>query len=157
MRNLLLAVLALAACKSTDQEPRAKTPGPAAPRFGRITAIWEVVDKAERSRVGFVETWRYDDGRSIYWVRGPRREIKHGYILGNNAAYKYVWYAGQRTEEAEAIGADTISANARRILGYDRPVELQETSLEALLRELRGDGKKGGAGAPADEDGDGDE
>lgn len=158
MRNLLIALLALAACKTTEHQ--AKTTSPTTPRVGRVSERWEVVDKADGTRVGFVEKTVYDDGRWFYWVVDKDDfDVKYGYILGNNSAYKYPMHAGRRASEAESIGADTISSNARRILGYERPVELRRSSLQAQMDELRAKQaarhkkQMGGAGAGA---GDGD-
>lgn len=136
MRNPLLFVtlLLVAACKQPTkaEQPDSRT----APTVGRVESVWEVLDKDTRERVGFVERYRYDDGRMIYWVKSTSRRVKRGYITPNNNAYQYVWIAGQRTEKTRYLGADTIVANSRRILGHDRPVVLEKTSLDALLAEL---------------------
>jgi hypothetical protein len=143
MRNLLLAAIVIitGACTSgggtRTKSKVAETPSTAGPRFGRIVAIYEALDQDTRERVGYVELTRYDNGQDIYWVRGKDRSEKLGYILTNNKGYRYVWHAGQRAQDPEFIGADTISANTRRILRHGRPVELQETSLRALARELQ--------------------
>jgi hypothetical protein len=138
MKSLILpvAVLLLAACSSSR---KAETAAPAAPdvQLGRVDRLWQVLDGDTRQRVGFVEKTVYDQGLMLYLVRGPDRGPSLGYIQPNNVAYRYVWIGGKRSQEHENLGADTITAGARRILGYDRPVTLDESSLDALLAERR--------------------
>jgi hypothetical protein len=130
----LFAALALVvACKS------GKTGKPdAGISAGRTKALYEVRDEKSGTRVGFVEKTTYDDGRVIYWVTGPDRQMKHGYMLPNNNAYKYEWVAGQRSQKPSFIGADTYQANARKILEYGSPVTLKEIAWEDLLKEYEG-------------------
>jgi hypothetical protein len=142
MRNLLLAAIVFitGACTTgggTRTESKvAEPPSKVGPRFGRIVTLYEVLDQDTQQRVGFVEFTSYDNGQDIYWVRDKARKEKLGYILTNNQGYRYDWNAGQRARKPEFIGADTISANTRLILRYGRPVELRETSLRTLAREL---------------------
>jgi|GEM_PF-6233741 len=132
-KPLLLATLLLAAACSRPQ--KSEVPARIAPRFGHIVSIRQVVDKKTRERLGFIEEFRYDSGQVLFWVRTADRTERMGYITPANQAFKYVWRVGQRDEEAEFIGADTLSSNARRILGYDRPVALEPISLTALAAE----------------------
>jgi len=135
MRLLLLApAIVAAACASRG---KAQTPTePWTPRFGRMTALYEVRDDDSRARVGFMERTVYDDGRVIYWVPGSDRTERLGFLMSTGRAYRYVWYGGQRASEPEDLGADVRETGARRILGNERPVYFQETSLEALRREM---------------------
>ena len=127
-------MLLLAACSSSR---KAETAVAAAPdvQLGRVDRLWQVLDAKSRERIGFVEKTVYDKGLMLYLVRGPERGASLGYVQPNNVAYRYVWIGGQRSQEHENLGADTITAGARKILVYDRPVVLEETSLEALLAE----------------------
>ena len=138
MKSLILpvALLLLAACSSSK---KAETTVAAAPdvQVGRVDRLWQVLDGETRERIGFVEKTVYDKGLMLYLVRGPDRGTSLGYIQPNNVAYRYVWIGGKRSQEHENLGADTITAGARRILGYDRPVVMEESSLEALLAESR--------------------
>lgn len=138
MRSLaFLAVLALiGACKSGRAPPKeGPAAGEATPKIERTKVLYEVLDERSGQRVGFVEKTTYSDDRVVYWVTGTDREVRHGYMLPNNAGYKYEWVAGQRAKEATFIGADTYQANARRILGYTRTVKLREIAWEDLLKE----------------------
>jgi len=129
-------MLLLAACSSSR---KAETAVAAAPdvQVGRVERLWQVLDKETRERVGFVEKTVYDKGATLYIVRGPDRGRSLGYVLPNNVAYRYVYIGGKRTDEHENLGADTITAGTRRVLGYDQPVQLEESSLEALLAERK--------------------
>lgn len=152
MRLLLLApALAAAACAGRGRVQA--VPDPWTPRFGRMTAIYEVRDEDTRRRVGFMERTAYDDGRVIYWVTGPDRSEKLGFILSTGRAYRYVWHAGKRAPEPEDLGADVREAGVRRILRLERPVYFQETSLEALRKELEPAPKPAPKKAAGDEEG----
>jgi hypothetical protein len=129
----LLLVAALAACSSTGA-PKAQSGKDWSPKFG-AKALYEMRDQATGTRVGFVEKATYDDGGVVYWVTDVERKVKYGYMTPNNRGYRYDWVAGVRSETPEFIGADTFQANARKILGYDRPVTLQEIAWEDLLKE----------------------
>jgi hypothetical protein len=133
-RPLLLLTLALAAC--ANGEKAETTREPTAPVFGRMTEISEVLDSRTRQRVGFLERCSYEDGRVIYWVSGPARDERLGFILATGRAYRYVWYAGRRSPEPEDLGADVREVGARRILGHEHTVVFQPTSLEKLKGEL---------------------
>jgi hypothetical protein len=131
----ILGIAALAACKSSGTAQKAQAPEEWSPKFERAKALYEVLDEKTGARVGFVEKTTYDDGKVVYWVKGPDRKVTYGYMTTNNQGYKYDWIAGERTETPESIGADTYRANARRILGYKSPVKLREISWEDLLKE----------------------
>ena len=132
---LVVALLLAAGCKSSKKAETASTPA-ADVQLGRIEKIYQVLDKETRQRVGFLEKTRYDKGAVLYMVRGTDRGVSKGYVLPNNVAFRYVFIDGRRTQGHDNLGADTINANARKILGYDRPVELEQTSIEALAAEL---------------------
>ncbi len=140
----ILLVAALAACKSSAPSQKAQTPKELSPKFERAKALYEVLDEKTEARVGFVEKTTYDDGRVVYWVTGPDRGVKHGYMLPNNSGYRYEWIAGERSKDPQPIGADTFQANARRILGYESPVNLREISWDDLLKEYEAPPKGGG-------------
>ncbi|MFI5401562.1 MAG: hypothetical protein ACHQ1G_01400 [Planctomycetota bacterium] len=131
----ILLCAALAACTSSAPSKKTEAPNELGPSFQRAKALYEVLDEKTEARVGFVEKTTYDDGRVIYWVTGPDRDVKYGYMLPNNNGYKYDWVAGVRSQEAESIGADTFHSNARRILGYKSPVKLHEIAWKDLLKE----------------------
>jgi len=138
----LLLVAALAACKSTGRTDKARSDKEWSPKFEQERQLWEVLDQTTEARIGFVEKTTYDDGSVIYWVMGPERKVKHGYMLPNNQGFKYEWVAGVRSKDAEFVGADTYQANARKILGYGSPVTLHEIAWEDLLKET--EAPKGG-------------
>jgi hypothetical protein len=138
----LLLVAALAACKSTSRTDKAQSGKDWAPKFEQETVLWEALDDSTGKRIGFVEKTTYNDGSVIYWVTGPDRNVKQGYMLPNNQGYRYVWVAGVRSKDAEFIGADTFQANARKILDYASPVRLQQIAWEELLKES--EASKGG-------------
>lgn len=140
----ILAIAALAACKSSDRTEKAESPKEWSPKFERAKALYEVLDEKSEARVGFVEKTTYDDGHVVYWVTGPDRGAKHGYMTTNNRGYKYDWVAGERSKDAEFIGADTFQANARRILEYKSPVKLREIAWKDLLKEYEAPPKGGG-------------
>ena len=131
----LPAVLMLAgACGQPAKWKNVPAP-PAQAESYLVESVYEVLDKESRQRLGLVAKHRYRDPRVIYWVTDTSGENR-GYVLANNQAYKYDWHAGQRATSARFVGADTITAGSRRVLGYGRPVTLEETSLQALLAEL---------------------
>jgi hypothetical protein len=140
----ILAIAALAACKSSPRTEKAESPKDGSPKLERAKALHEVLDERTEARVGFVEKTTYDDGRVVYWVTGPERGERLGYMLPNNSGFRYDWVAGVRSQDAEPIGADTFQANARRILGYKSPVKLREIAWEALLKEYEAPPKSGG-------------
>jgi len=149
---LPLMLLLAAACGSSKKAKKSEAPTPEV-QIGRLEVLYEVLDKETRGRVGFVEKTRYDSGRVLYLVRGLDRGTSLGYVLENNVAYRYVFVGGKRVAEHENLGADTITSGARKVLGYDRPVLLEETSLQALAAELeeRRKAAEEPAAAPADE------
>jgi hypothetical protein len=136
MKILLLpAVLVLlVGCSRPSPQPDAL--GEWKPEIGLVESIYQVLDKKSRERVGFVDKTSYDSGRLIYWVYGPDRKEKLGYVLPNNSAYRFVWHAGYRDPEAQSIGADKMSFNVRRILDYDKVVDLEPIDQEELADEM---------------------
>lgn len=150
MKSLLLtAALALvAACNRPAKTPDdARMSAQSTAETGLLDAVYEIRDKDSGKRVGLLKKRRYADSRIVYWVEDLEGE-RRGYILENNRAYAYDWHVGRRTEEARFIGADTISAGARRVLGYDQPVTLEATTLQALAAEY---GPRTGETAPMGE------
>lgn len=139
----LLLVAAVAACKSSTA-PKAEAQSEWSPKFERSKALYEVLDEGTGARVGFVEKTTYEDGKVVYWVSGPDRKIRYGYMLSNNRGYKYDWIGGERSRDAEFIGADTFQANARRILEYGSPVKLNEIAWEDLMKEYQAPAAAGG-------------
>ncbi len=144
-RTFAILVAALAACKSSGEPQKAQASRELAPKFEREKALYQVLDEKTGARIGFVEKTTYDDGKVVYWVTGPDRNVRYGYMTPNNNGYKYDWVAGVRSTEATPIGADTFQSNARRILGHKTPVTLREISLDALLKEYEAPQKAGGA------------
>jgi hypothetical protein len=102
----ILMVAALAACKSSEgSSKKAESSQEWSPKFERAKALYEVLDEDTGKRVGFVEKTTYEDGKVVYWVKGPDRKVTYGYMLPNNGGYKYDWVAGERSKTAEFIGA----------------------------------------------------
>lgn len=125
----------MAACAGRETETVSVAPVVGTPQTGIVDAVHEVRDKASKERIGLVKKIRYGKSGTIYWVYDRDGE-RRGYVLSNNRAYVYDWHAGQRSQDARFLGADTITSGARRILGHERPVVLEETSLEALVAEM---------------------
>jgi len=142
-RTLAILIATVAACKSSQNAQASKD---WAPKFEKDKALYQVLDEKTEARVGFVEKTTYEDGKVVYWVTGPDRNVKYGYMTPNNNGYRYEWVAGVRSKNATPIGADTFQSNARRILGYKSPVKLREISIDELLKEYeappKGDGAK---------------
>jgi len=147
---LLFAAAALAACAGQGRDRAETAPGVEAgrPELGRNTAIYEVVDERSRARLAFVERTEYDSGRVVLWVRDLPRRRSLGYIDSNGRGYRFRWVNGRREQEPESLGADLVAFNVRRILGYERAVELVETSEKRLGDELLAKMRKAEA-APA--------
>ncbi len=145
-RTFAILIAALAACKSSGESQNAQGSKEWAPKFEREKVLYQVLDENTGKRVGFVEKTTYDSGKVVYWVTGPDRSVKYGYMTPNNNGYRYEWLAGVRSKDATPIGADTFQSNARRILGHKTPVKLREISLDDLLKEYeappKGDGAK---------------
>jgi hypothetical protein len=145
----ILLVAAVAACKSSGGSAKKAEAAPEwSPKFERAKALYEILDEDSRARVGFIEKTTYEDGKVVYWVKGPDRKVTYGYMLANNSGYKYDWVAGERSKNAEFIGADRFEANARRILEYRKMVTLNEIAWTDLMKEYEAppappaDGKK---------------
>ena len=136
MKRLLLLAPALVATACIGGGKAKTASDPWTPRFGRMTALYEARDGDTRTRVGFMARTAYDDGRIIYWVSGSDRSERLGFILSTGRAYRYVWHAGRRAPEPEDLGADVRENGARRILGRERPVYFEETSLDSLRRGM---------------------
>jgi len=140
MKNLLLpALLILAAACSKKPQQVKELPSATTPRLGLVETVYQVLDQKTRERLGYVDRTKYDTGHVIYWVLGSDRGEKLGYVLPNNRAYKYVWEVGVRRPEPEFLGADVMSYQVRRILGYDKTVVLEEIEMEAIAEHLAPD------------------
>ena len=156
MKILLLpAVLVLlVGCRRPSPQPDAL--GEWKPEIGLVESIHQVLDQKSRERVGFVDKTSYDSGRIIYWVYGPDRTEKMGYVLPNNSAYRFVWHGEHRDPEAHPVGADVMSFNVRRILDYGKVVDLVPIDQEQLAEEMlagRYGKKEEGAGPASTEEG----
>jgi len=142
----------VASCTQTTRKASVQpigTGGSVAPSIGLVATVWAVNDKADGSRIGYVEETRYDNGAILYMVRGPDRRTGRGYILPNNVAYRYTYIDGKRSSEHEKLGAQTFASGARQILGYDRPVTLERLSDEQIAAEARAGGSGNAASGNA--------
>jgi len=138
----LLAIVAIAAaCKGQPKAEKSDLPRTVAPKFETTKTLYEILDNKTGNRLGFVEKTFYDDGTVVYWVTSLDRETRLGYFLDNGRAYKYDWIVGQRTPDATFLGADSYFANARKILGHNLPVHVEEISVQELMREYESQGK----------------
>jgi hypothetical protein len=149
--QFLLATLAVAAACTA---PTARGPEPraaGAPLMGVVDAVYLVQDDLTGARIGYLDRVKYDRGEVIFWVKDLDRTENRGYILPTGRAYKYVWEAGKRRPDPVDLGADTRDVGARRILGHDGGVHLVESSLEALLAELRAPAKSTAPAGGGDE------
>lgn len=136
MRILIPAAILLAAC-AQSRKAETSDKGGAAPKIGKATALYEVVDSKGRQRIGFVEKTEYEGGGLIWWVSGLDRGVRRGYIVGSGRAYRYVWLpGGQRAQEPADLGVDTIAFGVRRILEHDAGVDLVSTSEKKLGEEM---------------------
>ncbi len=136
MKALLLpALLVLVAACSQPRKPAPdKAAMPAGATAAEVEAVYEVRDKASQACVGLVRKRIHGDGQVVFWVNDNHGETR-GFILENNRAYKYEWTVGRRSRDPVFIGADTISAGARQVLGYEHPVTMEPTTLRALQAE----------------------
>ena len=94
-----------------------------------LQAIYEIRELDGDRKVGMVYKRDHGGGRSIFWIydaKGHRR----GFVTLENRAYAYRISLGRRSEEAYFIGADTITASSRKVLGHDRAVQLVPISIE---------------------------
>jgi len=149
----LLALVAIAAaCKSQNKAEKSDLPRTVAPKFEKMKTMYEVLDNKTGMRLGFLEKTFYDDGSIVYWVTGTDRETRLGYFLDNGRAYKYEWIVGKRTPDATFLGADSYFANARKILGHNLPVHVEEISVQELMREYESKGAPTPAAAKKAED-----
>jgi len=166
MRRLVfpLALLLIAACGSSSKHSDAKTGGsPTAAADGSLlVAVYEMHEQDGGALVGTVYKRDHGDGRMLFWVhdlRGTRR----GYVTMNNRAYAYEYALGKRSDNAYFIGADTISASSRKVIGHNRAIRLEQIDLDTWARkgthheEGRDDGMDAEQPAGSEEDADGDE
>ena len=153
---LLLPVLVIgAACGSSSKKSDAKTAGAstATSDDSFLVAVYEIREKDGGQQVGTVYKRNHRNGRLIYWVhdaKGTRR----GYITMDNRAFAYEYLAGERSDRAYPVGEDTITANARMVIGYGRAVVLEEIDLDTWARKGTIHEQGSGAAQPAGSDGD---
>ncbi len=132
---VLPALLVLAAACSQPRKPAPeKAAMPTGTTAAEVEAVYEVRDKSSQARIGLVRKRIHGDGQVVFWVNDNNGETR-GFILENNRAYKYEWTVGRRSTDPVFIGADTITAGARKVLDYERPVMLEPTTLRALHAE----------------------
>jgi len=162
MRGLVfpLALLLVAACGSSSKKSDADPHGGAmAAGDGSILmAVYEVREQDGGAQVGTLYKRNHGHGRILYWVHdggGTRR----GYITMDNRAYAYEYALGQRSQQAYFIGDDTISASARKVIGHNRAVRLEEIDLDTWVRQGTVHEHVEDAGQPeeSEKDADGDE
>lgn len=133
----LLSCFALAACGSsknkthddhkTDTGPNSTGPNP-------IETIYEIRDSDTKDKVGMIFVRDHGDGKLISWVHNLKG-TRCGYVTADNSAFMYRKVMGKREDKPESIGADTLSANARRIISYGRPVDLNEIDFDTWSRQ----------------------
>ncbi|MHC4847500.1 MAG: hypothetical protein ACYTEG_03500 [Planctomycetota bacterium] len=133
MKSLVfsLACLLVVACggtkkntKQADMPASAEAASAAAP----LQAIYEIREQDGDRKVGMVYKRDHGEGRSIFWVydsKGTRR----GFVTPENRAFAYEYVLDKRSDKAIFIGADTISASSRKVLGHDRAVKLVEIDI----------------------------
>ncbi|MHC4938296.1 MAG: hypothetical protein ACYTHK_04940 [Planctomycetota bacterium] len=133
MKSLVfsLACLLVVACGSSKKETKqpeaaqVATDSTAAP----LQAIYEIREQDGGKKVGMVYKRDHGEGRSIYWVydnKGDRR----GFVTPDNRAFAYEYVLDKRSDKANFIGSDTITASSRKIIGHDRAVRLAEISID---------------------------
>ena len=123
-RTLLTAVvLVAAACASKKTKTKTMLGSSTEPELGRIAQLYDVLDEKSRKRLGYMEKVRYNSGRVLYWVYGPRRAEKLGYIQEGGRAFRIELKIEGGTDHVD-LGADSHSVGARRILEAGAPVVL---------------------------------
>jgi hypothetical protein len=121
-RTLLTAAVLVAACASKTKNK--KMPATTAePELGRIAQLYDVLDEKDRTLLGYIEKVKYDSGRVLYWIYGPRRQEKLGYIQDNGRAFRIELKVEGGTDHVD-LGADSHAVGARRVLEASAPVVL---------------------------------
>jgi len=128
----LLSCFALAACGSSKNETQREVKTATGPN--PIETIYEIRDSDTNEKVGMIFTRDHGNKKLISWVHNAKG-TRCGYITPDNRAFMYRKVMGKREDKAESIGADTMSANARRIIGYGRPVDLQKIDFDTWTRQ----------------------
>ena len=135
----LLTVFSLIACGGGSRQKDDSDMSGASANNGDMEAIRTVIeirDDETRAQVGTIFQRDHGNGRLVYWVH-DMSGTRQGYITDSNDAFKYHYVMGKRDGPATALGADTMAANARRIIGYGRPVKLEEIGFEAWVEKTR--------------------
>lgn len=131
----LLSCFALTACGSSKNETQSEDKTAIGPN--PIQSILEIRDSDTNEKVGMIFTRNHGinvgDQKLISWVHNANG-TRCGYITPDNSAFMYRKVMGRREDKAESIGADTMSANARRIIGYGRPVDLHKIDFDTWAR-----------------------
>jgi len=135
MKRILLhaAILLSVACAKRDRvaDTSAKAPDP---QMGRKEAVAVILDELDRTRLGYVETWRYEPrGIVLRWITGLDRHLRLGYVEANGFARRYDYPPGGKVETP--LGADTLAIGIQRILRRDATVVVVPTTEKALADE----------------------
>jgi len=133
---LPLALLLVAACGSSSKKSDAKTGGSstASADGSVLVAVYEIREQDGGAKVGTLYKRDHGQGRILYWAddaKGTRR----GYITPSNQAFAYEWVMGKRSDTAYFIGEDTLVASARRVIGHDRAVSLEQIDIDTWVRQ----------------------
>ncbi len=137
MRTLLTAAVLVAAACASKKSEKANIPfSSTEPELGRIAKLYDVLDEKSRTRLGYMEKVKYDSGRVLNWVYGPRREEKLGYIQDNGRAFRIEFKVEGGTEHVD-LGADSHSVGARRILDASAPVVLVTINEKEYFSRVR--------------------
>jgi hypothetical protein len=128
----LLSCFALAACGSSKNETQEESKADTGPN--PIQSILEIRDSDTKVKVGMIYTRDHGDSKLISWVHNAKG-TRCGYVTADNRAFMYRTVMGKREDKAVSIGADTLSANARRIIGYARPVDLEKIDFDTWTRQ----------------------
>ena len=160
MRGLVfpLALLLIAACGSSSKKSDAKSAGAAtAPGDDSLLmAGYEIREKDGGAQVGTVYKRDHGHGRVLYWVNDSKGK-RRGYVTTNNRAFAYEYAMGERSKKAYFIGADTITASARKVIGHSKPVLLKQIDLDTWVRQGTIHERDAGNPEVSEKDADGDE
>ena len=132
----LLSCFALAACGSSKNETQTEDKTDTGPN--PIQSILEIRDSDTNEKVGMIFTRDHGTTKGseklIAWVHNAKG-TRCGYITPDNLGFMYRKVMGKREDKAVSIGGDTMSANARRIIGYGRPVKLEKIDFDTWARQ----------------------
>jgi hypothetical protein len=128
----LLSCFALAACGSSRNETQTEDKVATGPN--PIQTVYEIRDSDTKARVGMIFVRDHGDSKLISWVHNAKG-TRCGYVTADNRGFMYRTVMGKREEKAESIGEDRLAANARRIIAYGRPVDLEEIDFDTWARQ----------------------